>query len=249
MPEGDTIHRTAANLDRALGGKTLVRFEAPRLLWTPFAAGTVVEGVDAVGKHCLIRFDDGRTLRTHVRMTGSWHLYRPGERWRKRPSAMRALVEVDDWIAVCFAAPEVELVDDDAAAATEHLGPDLCRPDADVERAAHLLVELSAPDREIGDAVLDQRIACGVGNVWKSESLFVERIDPFRAVSSLTEEQRVTLLATASRLLQEQIARPTGVRAVYGRRNQPCRACGTPIEWRPQGPHRRGTYWCPTCQV
>ena len=161
---------------------------------------------------------------------------------------MRALVEVDDWVAVCFAAPEVELVDDDGVAATDHLGPDLCVPNADVERAARLMVEHSAPDREIGDALLDQRIACGVGNVWKSESLFVEKLDPFRAVSTLTEEQRTKLLATAARLLQEQIVRPTGVRAVYGRRDQPCRACGTPIEWRPQGTHRRGTYWCPRCQ-
>jgi len=249
VPEGDTIHRTAANLDRALGGKVLVRFDAPRLRWTAFPEGTVVDGADAVGKHCLIHFDDGRTLRTHMRMTGSWHLYRPGERWRKGASTMRALVEVDDWIAVCFAAPEVELVDDDGRDATDHLGPDLCLPDADIERAARLLVELSAPDRELGDALLDQRIACGVGNCWKSESLFVERLDPFRPVSSLSDDQRVALLATASRLLQGQIARPTGVRAVYGRRHQPCRVCGTQVSWRPQGPHRRGTYWCPSCQV
>lgn len=248
MPEGDTIHRTAAALDRALAGKPLERFEAPRLRFEPFGPGTIVEGVDAVGKHCLIRFDDGRTLRTHMRMTGSWHLYQPGERWRKKPAAMRALVAVADWIAVCFAAPEVELVRDDDTSAVDHLGPDLCLPGADVERAAGLLVEHSAPDREIGDALLDQRIACGVGNVWKSESLFAERLDPFRAVSSLTDEQRVALLATASRLLREQVVRPTGRREVYGRRGQPCHRCGTPVAWRPQGPHRRGTYWCPTCQ-
>jgi endonuclease VIII len=248
MPEGDTIHRTAARLDQALGGRELTRFEAPRLLFAPFPEGTIIEGAEAVGKHCLVRFDDGRTLRTHMRMTGSWHLYRPGERWRKRPAAMRALVGVADWEAVCFAAPEVELVRDDAAAATGHLGPDLCRDDAAVGLAARLLVEHSPPDREIGDALLDQRIACGVGNVWKSESLFAERIDPFRGVASLSEDDRVRVLATASRLLREQIARPTGQREVYGRRGQPCRCCGTAIAWRPQGQHRRGTYWCPTCQ-
>jgi endonuclease-8 len=249
LPEGDTIHRTATALDRALGGKELVRMEAPRLLFAPFPAGTIVIGAEAVGKHCLIAFDDGRCLRTHMRMTGSWHLYKPGERWRKKPAAMRALVAVPDWIGVCFAAPEVELVADQGVAATDHLGPDLCRRDADVARAAELLVELSPPDREIGDALLDQRIACGVGNVWKSESLFVERLDPFRRVDSLDAEQRVALLRTASRLLQEQVARPGGARAVYGRRGQPCRRCGTTIDWRPQGPHRRGTYWCPACQV
>ena len=248
MPEGDTIHRTASTLDRALGGKELVRFEAPRLLVAPFPAGAIVEGATAVGKHCLVHFDDGRTLRTHMRMTGSWHLYKPGERWRKKPAAMRALVAVEDWVAVCFAAPEVELVASSDVQATEHLGPDLCLPDADVARAARLLVELSPPDREIGDALLDQRIACGVGNVWKSETLFAERVDPFAAVGALTDEQRLALLTTAARLLREQVVRPGGVRQAYGRRGQPCRRCGTSIAWRPQGRHRRGTYWCPSCQ-
>src|SRR5438105_247687 len=105
------------SLDRALAGQPLVRFEAPRLRHRPFSAGTLVEGADAVGKHCLVRFDDGRTLHTHMRMTGSWHLYRPGERWRKQRAAARAVVEVagddehgrDGWVAVCFAAPVVEL--------------------------------------------------------------------------------------------------------------------------------------------
>ena len=249
MPEGDTIHRTAASLDRALAGSELVRFEAPRLLYAPFPDGTIVEGAEAVGKHCLVRFDDGRTLRTHMRMTGSWHLYRPGERWRKKPAAMRTLVEVHDWVAVCFAAPEVELVPTDDTSAVEHLGPDLCLVDADVERAAQLLVELSSPDREIGDALLDQRIACGVGNVWKSETLFAERVDPFTPVGALDAERRVALLRTAARLLREQVRQPTRPRQVYGRRHQPCRVCGTPIAWRPQGRHRRGTYWCPSCQT
>lgn len=250
MPEGDTIHRTARNLGLALAGRELVRFEAPRLRYEPFPSGTVVEGVEAVGKHCLIRFDDGRTLRTHMRMTGSWHLYRPGERWRKKPAAMRALVEVERWLAVCFAAPEVELLRDDAAAheAIGHLGPDLCLPDADVAGAVRRLGALSEPDREIGDALLDQRIACGVGNVWKSESLFVDRIDPFTPVADLDDGARQHLLATAARLLREQVARPTSQRWVYGRRDLPCRVCGTPISWRPQGRHLRGTYWCPTCQ-
>ena len=246
MPEGDTIHRTAAALDRALAGKELVRFEAPRLVFRSFPDGTIVEGAEAIGKHCLIRFDDDRILRTHMRMTGSWHLYQPGERWRKRATAMRAMVEVADWIAVCFAAPEVELVRD-VEPATGHLGPDLCLAGADIDRAAQLLVELSGPDREIGDALLDQRIACGVGNVWKSESLFAERIDPFAPVASLSDDERRALLATASSLLRANLSGPVP-RHVYGRRDQPCRRCGTRIAWQPQGPHRRGTYWCPTCQ-
>jgi endonuclease-8 len=249
LPEGHTIHRAATALDRALAGKELVRFDAPRLVYEPFPSPTVVDGATAIGKHCLIHFDDGRALRTHMRMTGSWHLYQPGERWRKKPAAMRALVAVSDWVAVCFAAPEVELVRDDALSATDHLGPDLGVAGADIDRAARLLVELSAPDREIGDALLDQRIACGVGNMWKSEALFLERIDPFATVAALSVEQHRAVLATASRILQAQIRQPDRARHVYGRRDEPCRVCGTPIAWRPQGRHRRGTYWCPTCQI
>src|SRR4051812_42863969 len=132
MPEGDTIHRTAATLDKVLAGQPLVRFEAPRLRFRPFPAATLVEGADAVGKHCLIHFDDGRTLHTHMRMNGSWHVYRAGERWRKPRGAMRAVVAVPAWEAVCFAAPVVELT---AAAAVDHLGPDLVRPDADLDEA------------------------------------------------------------------------------------------------------------------
>src|SRR5687768_8857624 len=136
MPEGDTIFRTARALDRVLAGQELLRFEAPRLRFDPFPAGTVVEGAEAEGKHCLVRFDDGRVLHTHMRMTGSWHLYRPGERWRKAPAAMRALVEVPEWVAVCFAAPVVELTH---RPAVEHLGPDLCRADADLDEAVRRL--------------------------------------------------------------------------------------------------------------
>jgi endonuclease-8 len=250
LPEGHTIHRAAATLDVALGGKQLLRFAAPRLRYEPFAPATIVEGAEAVGKHCLIHFDDGRTLRTHMRMTGSWHVYKPGERWRKKSAAMRALVEVADWVAVCFAAPEVELVRDLAVTATAHLGPDLCVAGADIERAAALLVELShGGRREIGDALLDQRIACGVGNMWKSEALFAEGIDPFTPVGALSDDQRRALLASASRLLLAHVDRAASDHKVYGRRGQPCIRCGTPIAWRPQGEHRRGTYWCPTCQV
>jgi endonuclease-8 len=256
MPEGDTIHRTANRLRPALVGQPLIRFDAPRAVGKRPRPGATIDSVEAVGKHLLIRFTGGTTLRTHMRMTGSWHLYMPGEPWRKKAAAMRALVEVEGWVAVCFAAPEVELVTGPSGrgsgkqvTATDHLGPDLCLADADIERAARLLVELSPADREIGDALLDQRIACGVGNIWKSESLFVERLDPFTPVGALTEEQRVALLTTASRLLREQVARPGGARRVYGRRGRPCQRCGTTIDWKPQGPHRRGTYWCPTCQA
>ena len=250
MPEGDTIFRAARALDQALAGKALVRFEAPRLRFNPFPPGTVVEGAEATGKHCLVRFDDGRVLHTHMRMTGSWHLYRPGERWRKKPAAMRALVEVADWVAVCFAAPVVELSD---APPVDHLGPDLCRPDADLDEAVRRMGELSPAGRTIGEALLDQRVAAGIGNIYKNEACFACGIDPFTPAGELDDDQRRRLLETASRQLRASLG--TSERAfdgrgpsVYGRRDRPCRRCGATIRWAAQGDQRRGTYWCPTCQ-
>lgn len=264
MPEGDTIFRAARTLHTALAGRTLIRFEAPRLPHRPFAPGTVVTGAEARGKHCLIHFDDGRSLHTHMRMTGSWHLYRPGERWRKKAAAARVWLEVaadgerGGWVAVCFAAPVVDLVDEadvgkPGVDPTAHLGPDLCDAGADLAEAIDRLGRLSAPDREIGDALLDQRIANGVGNVYKCEVCFVCDLDPFTPLDQIDEALRRRLIETSSRLLQanlsdsDRITVEGGI-AVYGRRDRPCRRCGTPIAWKPQGPQARGTYWCPTCQ-
>lgn len=255
MPEGDTIFRAARALDAALAGRELVRFEAPRLTFRPFAGGTVVDGAEAVGKHLLVRFDDGRVLRTHQRMTGSWHLYRPGERWQKSPRAMRALVEVPDRVAVCFGAPEVELLDERGAGeAVGHLGPDLCLPGADVDEALRRMSSLLPPDRTIGEALLDQRVAAGIGNVYKSEACFACGVHPFTPIGALDEPTRRRLVETAAAQLRANLDTARRVTwegralAVYGRRGRPCRRCATVIEWAPQGPHRRGTYWCPTCQ-
>lgn len=257
MPEGDTIARTAATLDRALAGRRLARFEAPRLRYRPFAEGAVVDGVQAVGKHCLVRFDDGRVLRTHMQMTGSWHLYRPGERWRKKAAAMRALVEVaggdGGWVAVCFAAPVVELVEPGEPLGTEHLGPDLCLPDPDIDEALRRMAELSPADRPIGEVLLDQRVAAGIGNIHKNEACFGEGVDPNAPVALVTHDERRALLVLAARNLRaglDTVARPFGGHGpmVYGRRGEPCRRCSTTVAWVAQGEQRRGTYWCPTCQ-
>lgn len=263
MPEGDTIHRAANRLRPALVGQPLVRFEAQRaspLVRRP-APGTVVSGVDAVGKHLLVRFEDGTVLRTHLRMTGSWHLYRTGERWRAPAHLLRALVEVPGWVAVCFAAPVVALEYDRPATGrpdgVAHLGPDLTRSDvsdADIDTAAERMAILAEPRAEIGPVLLDQRIACGVGNVYKSEALWACRVSPFTAVADLDEPTRRQLLATASKMLRSNVAtggprttHPDGL-AVYGRAGQLCRRCGTPVRRRRQGEHARSTYWCPTCQ-
>jgi endonuclease-8 len=267
VPEGDTIHRAAARLRPALAGQTLVRFEAPRLTGDRPKPGTGIEEVEAVGKHLLIHFEGGLTLQTHMRMTGSWHLYRTGERWRKPEHLVRALVEVQDWVAVCFAAPVVRTYRRDhpggplgtGTSPVAHIGPDLCLADPDIDECLDRMASLTSPDDEIGAVLMDQRIAAGVGNVYKSEVLFACGIDPFARLADLSEPARRSLLTTANRLLLANLGsgpRTTvdpgggsGRVAVYGRQRQPCRRCGTPIRMRRQGDQARSTYWCPTCQA
>ncbi|MCU1454666.1 MAG: nei [Acidimicrobiales bacterium] len=264
MPEGDTIHRTATRLRPALVGRDLVRFEAPRLVGDRPRPGTRIEAVEARGKHLLIDFAGGLTLQTHLRMTGSWHLYRTGERWQKPAHFARALVEVEGWVAVCFAAPVVRTYRRDApggALGTDldpvgHLGPDLCGPDPDIAECVRRLRALLEPDVEAGVALLDQRIACGVGNVYKSEVLHQRGVDPFTPVGGLDDATWHNLFTTAARLLRANlvtsrrttVSGPPGSVAVYGRQRQPCPRCGTPIRMRRQGEQARSTYWCPTCQ-
>ena len=253
MPEGDTIHRVAARLQPVLVGHALVRLEAPRAAGPHPPVGTLVESVEAVGKHLLIVFADGVVLRTHLRMSGSWHLYRTGERWRKPAHLMRALVEVDGWVAVCFSAPVVEL---GRSPSVGHLGPDLCRPDADVDECVARMVTVASPDAELADVLLDQRIACGVGNVYKSEVCWACRISPRTPIGSVDEPTRRALIQTAARQLRanlgggarQTVAGAPGSLAVYGRAGQPCRRCGAEVRTRRQGEQARSTYWCPGCQ-
>ncbi len=259
MPEGDTIHRTAARLRPALLGRTVVRVEATRSAHPCPPPGTVIEAVEARGKHLLVHFDDGWVLQSHMRMTGSWHLYRPGERWQRPSHLVRALIEVDadaddprGWIAVCFSAPVVELV---RAPRTDHLGPDLCRPDADLTEAVDRMERLD-PATELAEVLLDQRICAGVGNVYKSEVAFAHGLHPLTPIGAIPTARRVDLVATAARLLRQNlttsarttVSGPPGSLAVYGRRGEPCRRCDTPIRRAVTGPQARSTYWCPRCQ-
>jgi len=219
----------------------------------PPGPGTMVEAVEAQGKHLLIRFEGGIVLRTHLRMNGSWRLYRPGERWHRPRHRMRALVSVAGRDAVCFDAPVVEL---ERRPATGHLGPDLTGPDPDLERCVVRLGTLVDPATPVADALLDQRIACGVGNVFKSEVCFACGVDPVTPVGALDPATRAALVATAARLLRANLGpgpRTTvrggpGALAVYGRAGRPCRRCGARIRVQRLGVHARATFWCPTCQ-
>jgi len=257
MPEGDTIWKTAQTLRTALVGRRVEAFRATAPIRRRPQLGTTVRDVEALGKHLLIRFGDGSVLHTHMRMRGSWHVYRPGEPWQARAGAMRVAIDAEGIQAVCFAAPVVEVLDEREVArhpSLSALGPDLTAPDADLDDAARLLA--SAGATEIGVALLDQRVVAGIGNVYKSEVLFACGVDPFAATSALDDDARAAIVSTAARMLRTNAARSGprsttagGRTAVYGRAGLPCRSCGTRIEARRQGERARVTYWCPSCQT
>ena len=242
MPEGDTIFRSAERLGAALVGESLQRIEAPRWSGRVPVVGEQVDAVEAVGKHLQIRFSGGLVLSTHMRMTGSWHLYRPGERWRKARSSMRVALVTERWEAVCFLAPEVRfsvapasLADGSVPVieALRHLGPDLCRPDADVAECVRRF-GLVDGTLTIAEALLDQRVCCGVGNVYKSEVCWAAVMDPFTPVGEVSGSERRRLVELASTQLRANLGSsrrttaPGGL-AVYGRTGRPCRRCAAPI--------------------
>jgi endonuclease VIII len=269
VPEGDTLYRTAAGLRPYLVGRavTAARTNGPgpvpqahRLI------GRTIDSVDSVGKNLIIRFDGGLELRTHLRMNGSWHRYRPGEAWRRPPARARLVLEVPGAVAVCFDAPVVELFEARAAAihpALSRLGPDLLDPAFDAAEAHRRLREPTRAATEIAVALLDQRALAGIGNVYKNEVLWIERVSPFVGVADVDDETLDRLIATARRLLVANAGPSHGVERitttgdrgapgplyVYGRGGRPCRRCRTPIASARQGSDLpRTTYWCPTCQ-
>ena len=258
MPEGDTLFRTAQGLRPYLVGRDVLAARAQGPGPVPQVQriiGKRVDAIEAQGKNLLIRFDGGLELRTHLRMNGSWHRYRPGERWRRPPGRARLVLEVDGSVAVCFDAPVVELFETRAEAvhpSLSRLGPDLLDPDFDAAEARR---RLRAPERasmSISAALLDQRALAGIGNIWRNETLFAERVDPFVPVRDLDDATLDRLITTARRLLTESVRVAPGraPTSVYRRTGRPCPRCGTPIRSGPlAGDIPRTTYWCQTCQV
>jgi endonuclease-8 len=250
MPEGDTIWRTAAGLRSALVGHTVVSARPASLARL---AGTTLLAVDPVGKHLLMRFSDGSTLHSHMRMRGSWHLYPRAERWRRLEHQARAVLDFGDRLAVCFAAPVVELVRD-AARAVAHLGPDLLGEDLRLDEVVMRARALGPVP--LGELLLDQRVCSGIGNVYKCEGLWEQGLDPWRSSAELSDEQLRELFATVREALGANLRggafrrRFAGGRpaAVHGRRGRPCPRCGVLVGARQQGELARWTYWCPGCQ-
>ena len=262
MPEGDTIHRAARTLHTALSGRVITRFETvfPQLARVDEdapLAGRTVDGVEAAGKNLLMHFSGDLHLRTHMRMHGSWHIYKPGERWRKRRDDMRIVIETGSWVAVAFNVPVAEFYDE-RQEDLRRIGPDFIAAHFDAEEAMRRI--RARGDTEIADVLLNQRVVAGIGNEYKSEVLFITRINPFTRVDALTDEQISSIITTARKLMVANVEKRSTARIttfsldpqqnqyVFGRGNKPCRRCGTPIAYAKQGRDVRGTYWCPKCQ-
>jgi endonuclease-8 len=254
MPEGDTILRAATTLNRALAGREVTRFESvyaqlARVNDDTPIAGQTVEKVHAAGKHLLIDFSGGLTLRTHMRMNGSWHIYRPGEKWQRPHREMRIVLATNEYEAVAFSVPVAEFVRDTARhGELRALGPDILADGFDFTEARARIRAYRG--EEIGNVVLNQRVIAGIGNIYKSESLFLAGVDPFRRVEELTDEQLDAITAAARKVMLASVAATSRVqRWVYERAGETCRRCGTAIAFRKQGLGARGTYWCPRCQT
>ena len=274
MPEGDTIFRAARTLHRALAGQTVTGFESvlPKLerveIDSPIT-GRTIEKVEPVGKWTLIYFSGDLILLTHMLMSGSWHIYRPGEKWHRRRDDMRIIIRTEKIHAVAFKVPIAEFHTADSLRRRRvfnQIGPSVL---ATEYNDAEILQRLrSRPDTTVGEALLAQSLLSGIGNVFKSEICFACFVHPFRTVATLSITELSCLVSAARKFLLanvtstsgDQIVTYSGPRRttgrsdreenlwVYARRGEPCRRCGTAIESRKQGLDARTTFWCPTCQ-
>ena len=249
MPEGDTIFRTAERLRAALRGKRVVsaRPDGLRRL-----AGTTVSDVQPVGKHLMIRFDNGLALHAHMRMRGTWHVYARGANPSRPAWQLKALLETEDVVAACYSAPLVELVRDESAH-VGHLGPDILGDDWDVK--AVVTRARSAAVATVGELLLDQRVTAGIGNVYRCEALWQCKVNPWKPVGEMGDQELAGLFQTARTAMRANLGNDVhrrfpgyGRGAVHGRGGRPCPRCGTPIKVRALGEQARLAYWCPRCQ-
>ncbi len=282
MPEGDTIYRAARALGKVLTGKTVTRFETGYAHLATVnddrpVVGRVIEKVESRGKWCLVFLSGDLILVTHMLMSGSWHMYRTGEKWWSPKRAMRAFLEVEGWQAVAFNVPVAEF---HTAASLERkssvpkLGPDALSDEFTPDLGLRALQARAAshPEEEIANVLLNQRVIAGLGNVYKSEVAFYAGVHPFRQMSTVTADEMLRMAEVSQKWLKanvldgstttggDGIVTYSGNRRttnsgneknrlwVYGRRGQECRRCGALVEMRKQGPGARSTYWCPGCQ-
>ena len=244
VPEGDSLHRAAQRLQPLVGETVEVETPHPRAASKQIAErldGRRLLAVEAHGKNLLLRFDGGVVLRSHLRMNGRWRLEPKGTPRRGKPwLVMRG----ERHEAVLWNGPVLELAPDVARRA----GPDILADPPDVDA---MLRNLRGADqsRELGEALLDQRLVAGIGNIWKSESLWSARVSPWARLGDTTDDDLRATLREASRLMRASVAGIRPQYAVYRRTHRGCRQCGEPIRSRGQGDDNRTTYWCPGCQA
>jgi endonuclease-8 len=278
MPEGDTIYRMARTLQRTIGSKVVIGFQTglAKLAQVEDEAtlvGRVVEKVESRGKWCLIFFSGDLILLTHMLMSGSWHVYRTGERWRMGRQRMRVVIRTADWEAVGFNIPVAEFHTARSLARNSQvpkLGPDILSESLTVKDGVARIVAYGRenPDAEIAEVLLNQRVLAGLGNVYKSEVTFAAGVNPFRAMRTITLREMEVMVDVAQRYMKANVADGEGDRIVtysgnrtttramdreerlwvYRRQGQECRRCGAAVMMRKQGVQARSTYWCPECQ-
>lgn len=258
MPEGDTIHHAARRIHAALAGRVPDEILTPHPRhgadrWPVRLAGRSVRGAEARGKHLLIRFDGDLALHSHLRMSGSWGVYGRRQRWHRAARRAWLVIRAGEWEVVQFDGPLLELMSEMRVRSDRRLselGPDVLGESFDSRLFLRRLRD-DDPSRPIGDALLDQRIVAGIGNVWKAESCFAARLDPWRSTGDVLDEQIVEAVDFAREHMADAAREGHGARpgAVYKRAGLPCFRCGARIRARGQGDDNRLTYWCPGCQV
>jgi endonuclease-8 len=244
MPEGDALHRAARRLQPLVGGRVEVEAPHPRAAATQVAErldGRRLLGVEAVGKNLLLTFEGGLVLRSHLRMSGRWTVVPRGSARRGRPWLVLRGAERE---AVLWNGPVLEL----HARNVRGLGPDILADPPEFER---MLANLRRehPGRELGDALLDQRLVAGIGNKWKAEALWAAELSPWRTLGRTTDEELWAVLAAAASSMRRSLEGARGPDRVYRRVGRPCPRCDGTVRSRGQGDANRIAYWCPGCQV
>lgn len=240
--------RTGAAMRTALVGHATVRFDAMSAIGPAPREGSVIEEVRCHGRRLEVEWDDGVILNTHLRFIGEWHLYRHRERWHRPTYEARVVIEVAEWVAVCFNAPQVEtyrVLDRGRHPQSGGAGPDISESRADLVSCTQRLLSYRDPDAAVADVLTDNSVMVGLGNVIRSEVLWAVGLSPFARVGDLSYEDCQILVETASRLIH---AKPASAGAVYGRHGQQCLRCRGTVQFKVIGEHRRGLFWCADCQ-
>jgi endonuclease-8 len=247
VPEGDTIHRTAARLRVLVGERVEAESPNPRGLATGVARavdGRRLDSVDAVGKNLLLRFEGGVVLRSHLRMNGRWRVERRGGE-EDRGGRPWLVLRGREWVASQWNGPVLTL--EHRSGSTRMLGPDLLAPGMEVDA---ILSSLRGADqsRLVGETLVDQQLVSGIGNRWLSETLWHARISPWAALADVDDDGLVRALDWAQVAMRAAVDGHRTRSAVYRRAGRGCPRCGQPVRSRGLGDANRTAYWCPACQ-